>query len=78
MNYPIDKGIPIPDPVKSGRTIYPWHAMEIGDSFFVSLDTVKTMRAQVTWANRRHAPKNFQCRVVEENGVKGERIWRTA
>jgi hypothetical protein len=53
MMYPVEKGIPIPDPDRSAaghplgnRFIYPWTHMAVGDSFFVPC-TSKTSRSTV-------------------------------
>lgn len=66
----IDKGIPIPSGGHGRRAKYPWHEMEVGDSFFVSGGT--NNKGFVSYANRRFAPKRFLSRTVEG----GTRVWR--
>lgn len=71
----IEKGIAIPTPSGRGAPKYPWHEMEIGDSFFLKKDVVPMSRmySHISQANKRYAPKKFTLRKLE-NGV---RIWRT-
>lgn len=73
----IDKGVPMPE--TRGRPVrYPFESMEVGDSFFCSGGTMRTTRTRTSEASRRLAPKRFSARAVEENGVKGIRVWRVA
>ena len=80
-------GIDVPQP-KGKRTIYPFKAMEIGESFVVSISTdldtdalrtkaltelQRKMSAISTMAGKRLAMK-FQTRKIET----GIRIWRIA
>lgn len=75
--YVIEKGVPVVD--SRGRpNVYPFGQMEIGDSFFASKDTDKSLhmntvrRAASAWATR-HGVKMIVRKV--EGGV---RIWRVA
>lgn len=61
----IEKDIPIPKNRRKQK--YPWHDMEVGDSFLIQRNTL-SMGA----VNDRYSPKKFIARKVE-NGV---RIWR--
>lgn len=71
----VEKNIPMPG---QGRNcIYPWRAMEVGDSFFVPGKTAREMSAGKSIAQRLTTFK-FTQRSVVENEVKGVRIWRTA
>lgn len=70
----IEKSIPIPTP-RYGFGVrkhnYPFADLQVGDSFFVP--GVKNLLG--------YAPKDAKgcltTRTVTENGVKGQRIWRT-
>lgn len=67
----IEKGIPVPlGAGSSGKTIYPWCEMEVGDSFFVPGGKAKGAGQ----ANQDYAPKRFASR-KEDGGV---RFWRIA
>ena len=68
--YPVEA---IPLPAKTGRVPkYPWHKLEIGESFFVSGKSANDMGGAISNNNTRKAPKKFTARTV--NG--GGRIWR--
>jgi len=68
----IDKDIPPP-----GGYTYPWTAMEPGDSFFVPDKCARVMSVSVNYAKRKIVPSsNWTVRSVNENGVKGVRVWR--
>lgn len=71
----IDKGIEMPVFGIRGRTSqYPWDAMEVGDSFFVSNRRAENFRSTCDKASVRHKPNKFICRAVEG----GVRAWRIA
>lgn len=86
----IDSGIPIPDKRVGGdggrlRSRYPFHAMGVGDSFFLAPDPEETwerFRGRVAAALMR--AKEAGCigagttRTLTQGGVKGLRVWRTA
>jgi len=70
----IDKGVPL-SPVSS-RQKYPFHAMDIGDSFFLpERSSTKSGNLHQFARNQRVSIKT---RTVTENGVKGVRVWRIA
>lgn len=70
----IDKNVPMP-PKPASRHIYPWDAMEVGDSFFAPDPKGELVRAQSYPEGKKRGVK-FASRTVTENGVKGVRIWR--
>ena len=74
--FKIDKDVPIPK--KRGgpgaQPKYPWHQMEVGDSFFAAAPLKAVLNAAGNWAHR-HGVK-FSGRAVTEDGVKGARVWR--
>lgn len=77
MTYEIESGISIPKPRTGPKKPYryPWHDLEVGQSFFVPDPplTKKGLFASVCYvANKRHAPKKFTQRKVDG----GLRIWR--
>jgi len=65
----IDKGVP--QPQATGRSKYPWHTMEVGESFFVPGARSKTW-GQYRNANQLYAPKRWEARGEKE----GLRVWR--
>lgn len=71
----IEKNVPIPDNKKKGRkAMYPFHIMNVGDSFFVD-DTLPRSLYQTsrTFANRNSLDWKFKAYKEGENGT---RIWR--
>lgn len=113
MNSPfaIDDGVAIPAIKRSGSatSIYPFDALEVGQSFFVPAtedmpNPGKSLASTVSSASKRYATQNgtrtinrrnketgemepvevpaydyerkFMVRSVEENGIKGARVWR--
>jgi len=74
----IEKNIPIPKRVRN--RVYPFHLMEVGDSFFKEIESNKNIYAEkqkiylAIWRNsQRNTEKKFTTASVE-NGI---RIWRT-
>lgn len=70
----IEKGVPLPArPKRKGAqpTKYPYHKMEVGDSFLVP-EPPKTFRAQVNNWGRECNGKKFCYRTTPE----GVRVWR--
>lgn len=73
----IEKNLPVPE-VKTGRPPkYPFNTMQAGDSVFIEGATTKSKEYVAAMAYNRRSDKQFCARTVEENGVKGLRIWRT-
>ena len=67
----IDRGIPVPS--RSHGQIYPWHLMQVGDSFLFPPGTQfpsETARAY----SRRNPDRQFTARKTRE----GYRCWRIA
>lgn len=72
----INKGVPMPA-IAGGRKIYPFGAMEIGESFFVpGVKSKKVSAAAGAYQGRHGNLKKFSTRTVTENGVLGVRCWR--
>ncbi len=69
----IEKSVPMP----RGRTNrYPWHDMEVGDSFqFPPTQPAVNFHTNAAAATRRYAPKKFVARKVGDGTY---RCWRTA
>jgi hypothetical protein len=70
----IQVGVPIPTERKMPTmrvSKYPWHAMEIGDSFFVANFTTKGFAGTVYSAGKRSG-KKFTVRAMDG----GVRVWR--
>ena len=86
-SFEISSGI---SQMKDGRgsaPMYPWSDMKAGDSFFVSTENEHHRRVANTvyncgrvWLSRRGLDDQFRIsqRRVEENGVKGVRVWMLA
>lgn len=76
----IEKNIPIPQQAKKKECKYPFHKMEVGDSFFYPLTNecntrelqTKIANAAWTWNNRNNNTLKFKTTQVD-NGV---RVWR--
>ena len=70
-DYSIEKGIPIP-PKQQKRNFskYPFHEMDVGDSFAASLYEQQRIRVQAAG----HKPKKFTSRKINEVQL---RVWRT-
>jgi hypothetical protein len=76
--YAIEKGIEIPEGTMGRPKKYPWHTMEVNDSFLVPLaehesPKIKKVRASLHAISATHKPKKFAIRIVEG----GVRCWRT-
>lgn len=69
----IEDGIPLPRP--AARIGYPFGKLAVGQSFFVP---ERKSMTSVTRANKTLGPKVFTARRLEENGIEGFRVWRTA
>ena len=63
----IDKNIPLP-PHKSK---YPFRSMEVGDSFFSTAS-----RSSIGSSASKLKGIKFSTRTVNEDGVRGTRVWR--
>lgn len=76
--YKISKNVPMPKPSQLSA-MFPWDAMEVGDSFFVPVDDVpsnNSIRQTVYASNRRRKPKFFRV-VLEDEGIEvGYRVFR--
>lgn len=78
----IDHGIPIPRR-KLISELYPWHKLEVGDSFFVPLtgSDLRTLQNRLRARASQYAYFNkiiLTTRTTYEGGVYGVRVWRTA
>lgn len=85
--FKLDDNIPIPVPRRGiqAEPRYPFNLLNVGQSFMVPAtperpNPAKGLASTVSSANKRMArlnpPKKFIIRPVDENGVKGARIWR--
>lgn len=106
-SFAIEDNVPMPTGSGRGRggNVYPFDALEVGQSFFVpnseeKPNAAKSLASTVSSATARYAvpaadgstktnkkgevvpvmveTRKFVVRSVEENGVKGARVWRTA
>lgn len=72
--YPISREIPIPE--SRGRLAkYPWARLQVGWSFFVAGKGTNDMGPCMRAAGIVYESK-YCSRTVEENGVRGVRVWR--
>ena len=69
----LDKNVPLPSK-RAQAQVYPFDKMEIGDSFFVDLETGRTVRNRASLMTR--SDFRLTCRTVTENGIRGVRVWR--
>lgn len=70
--YKIQKNIPIPTKMSTGRkSIYPFESMDIGDSFAAPAGKAKSVRSKVTKENKL-GDKKFTVRTID----KYIRVWR--
>lgn len=69
----IEKAIPIPEHIAGAPSKYPFLALEVGDSFFISGDKYRLISAARSNAQYRSGRK-FSVRKVDG----GTRVWRTA
>lgn len=61
----------IPAPVPSGKRIYPWHELKVGDSFFVRNRTPAVMAACYA-----QVQKTTKMRFMARREGFGTRVWR--
>ena len=74
--YKVDKKLPMPVFKERGVSRYPFDKMDVGDSFFVPMVDVASMKSlrQTTYnINRKKAPKSFKLS-TEENGYRIFRV----
>jgi hypothetical protein len=71
MQYKIDKNVKMPEPPAKGRrTKYPWHLLEVGDSFEIN------MPLQVARTNARQAGARYG-KMFDAQLYRGKvRVWR--
>jgi hypothetical protein len=71
--FQIEKGVPIPPRRGGGESIYPFDAMEVGDSFLVPNGTksTKALHSAAQTAKKRLG-RSFAVRAV----ANGTRVWR--
>lgn len=75
VEIPVDKGVPMPVVVKEfGRAKYPFGKMEVGDSFKVASDLIRSARNAAYLYGIRNGMR-FSCRRVDEQTF---RVWRIA
>lgn len=76
--FRIERGVPLIKSVRRGKNCkYPWHDMEVGDSFVVPIDgSLKRPLSTMSSLCMGHSQngKQFQARQMPE----GIRVWRTA
>jgi hypothetical protein len=74
MGFKIEKGIPMPRRGRPCGSKYPFDQMEIGDSFVIPDEKVKSVRAIVV--SRRKTRKDPHCYVVGRY-QNSYRCWRS-
>ncbi len=70
----IEKNIPVPR-AYAAREKYPFHQMEIGDSFVVPVDRGVAASVACSWYKKKHGMK-FVTRKTKDG--KFVRVWRIA
>jgi hypothetical protein len=82
MKIAIKKDAPVALSERKRRTIkYPWHELKPGQSFFVPLGgryivIERLQSALSSIANSIFGPGAYATRVINENEIKGVRVWR--
>ena len=72
----IDRGVPMPTRAGHGPQKYPWHLMEVGDSFaFPAGHVPNHAYASARQASKNYAPKTFKAARAPDGLM---RCWRTA
>lgn len=78
--YEIEKGIPIPKPVKPQPPgVYPFKKMEVGDSFFIKCNKKERQRRSssvLTLAKKTCNEMKFTTRFIQFGKHTGIRVWR--
>ncbi len=69
----IDKDVPLPTGRREWSVKYPWHGMNIGDSFFIPDGNLKSLRASAAMQKAR-TQRKYLVRAVDG----GVRVWRVA
>lgn len=72
MNYPVEKGVPIPAVHSKTNPRYPFLKMEAGDSFFVSHENGHPGKAM---KQARMTAYNYGYRVTIRKTRGGFRVW---
>lgn len=76
MNYPVEKGIPLPPKSKTGpRTRYPFEEMQVGDSFLVPDGKAKNRALAIAMTR---AGKMLGTQYTQRQVSDGVRVWRIA
>ena len=68
--FVIEKNIPM----TIGKQLYPFHLMEVGDSFFIPEKSPKAMTYPIAAYQKRNGSIKFTTRSVDG----GVRLWRVA
>ena len=71
MEIKIEKGIPIPAGQQGAPRKYPFDEMEIGDSFLVAEEKIRSVRALASLAKKKNGMK-----VATRKVDGGFRVWR--
>jgi len=75
QEFAIASGLPIPETRQGAPCKYPWDKLAVGDSFFIPGKTSQTISPARQSAEHTRGTK-YASRTVEENGVRGVRVWR--
>jgi len=70
MTIEVEKNIPIPPEKK--RNVYPYKAMEIGESFFIP-----TGKIQIVCNANYRTGKQLNKKFIARKDKEGVRVWRT-
>ena len=71
--FRIEKGVP-PPRAEDKPKLYPFHLMEVGDSFWISERVKATKQAAYKWASKKG--QKYMVKAMVKGGVEGIRIWR--
>jgi len=73
----IEKNIPLPPNKRAQK--WPWHQMDVGDSFFAPGYCTNPKKGKLLsiQIGKKLVPNSFWVkRSAEENGIAGVRVWR--
>jgi hypothetical protein len=73
----IEQGVPLPQRNVGRTTVYPFGALNVGDSFFVANRTTKDFASTIAAARKRMDGVKFTTRSEQNERGSGIRVWRT-
>ena len=72
----VDKGLPLPEKLKTIRSVYPFASMEVGDSFLVKTKTARDNARSAAYQFCRRHKLTWRFAVLWTHDEQAWRIWR--